>query len=392
MFRYFLSQPHQPFFALAMFNAIVAMLIFMLNYKGVLTLGLESKVFHIYTLIFLFFSNFLHGFLLTTFPRFNQYKDISQKFYKTLFLSSVVASLLFYVGVFFSFYALVAAMGFVVLIELAVSMQLHTIYNKGAAVDKRDSYWILTAKYFGVLGSGVFLFVVLASYFQFGNGKDFSPLAIYLSFYLYLVFLAFSVAQRMVPFFSHIFVNISNKFLQAVFALFVLHTLFSIGQQQIVVMVIDTFLGVLLFVEFAKWKLPLTSSPAILWVLHLALFWLPTAFIISSFSAAAEVFLHISTFALSAHLFAIGFLTTILLGFGSRVILGHSGRALEADKLTIALFYLTQVVVLSRVAYSLSVALNWNLEWLFDVSAGLWLVLFMVWAGKYMPYLFKKAQ
>ena len=84
-------------------------------------------------------------------------------------------------------------------------------------------------------------------------------------------------------------------------------------------MFIDLFLGLFLLREFISWKFTPLTSPAILWVLHLGLFWLPIALIISALSLALELLLGTSFYFLGTHLIALGFLTTILIGFGTRV-------------------------------------------------------------------------
>ena len=87
------------------------------------------------------------------------------------------------------------------------------------------------------------------------------------------------------------------------------------------------------------------------------------------------------------HLIAIGFLTTILIGFGTRVILGHSGQAPHADKFAIGLFWFVQVVVILRALFSVNIAFGWGLDFLFDISFTAWLILFLLWAWRYTKVL-----
>ena len=82
------------------------------------------------------------------------------------------------------------------------------------------------------------------------------------------------------------------------------------------------------------------------------------------------------------HLVALGFVTTVLIGFGTRVTLGHSGNMMITDEKTKILFYLTQIVVYMRLLYSVTAT-----PFLFDITVVLWIVLFGGWAIKYMPAL-----
>ncbi|MDQ1298430.1 MAG: uncharacterized protein QG558_969, partial [Campylobacterota bacterium] len=96
-----------------------------------------------------------------------------------------------------------------------------------------------------------------------------------------------------------------------------------------------------------------------------------------------EVYTQTSLLFIDAHLLALGFLTTVLIGFGTRVTLGHSGRAPHADRLTVALFVWTQVVVFARFALSVDSAFGGTHAWLFDAAGAGWIVLFGVWTLRY---------
>jgi len=147
--------------------------------------------------------------------------------------------------------------------------------------------------------------------------------------------------------------------------------------------IIDLLLSSYMFIEFRRWELKPFESPAILWVLHLALFWLPLAFLLSAISLSLELLLDTSFYFFNIHLLALGFLTTILIGFGTRVTLGHSGQSPHADKLATKIFWLTQIVVLLRALFSLNVGFNMEFNFLFDISISAWLILFLIWAVRY---------
>jgi uncharacterized protein involved in response to NO len=146
---------------------------------------------------------------------------------------------------------------------------------------------------------------------------------------------------------------------------------------------LDLLLGLYMYLEFRRWELKPFASEPILWVLHLALFWLPVAFLLSALSLVGELFLDLSFYFLNIHLLALGFLTTVLIGFGTRVTLGHSGQSPHADKLAVKLFWFIQVVVVLRALLSFNTAFNWEANFLFDISLGAWLILFLVWALRY---------
>jgi uncharacterized protein involved in response to NO len=377
--NYFLSQPHQPFFILGIVNAVVMMLIFALSYKGILSLEITSLSFHSYSLIFLVFTNFFTGFLFTTFPRFNQTQVIEKKYYSNIFYANIISSAIFLTGSIISHNVAIAGMLLTLISQFFIVVKLKNIYKTSMAADKSDSFWILNANYLGLFGNTLFI----ASEFI----SELLPSAINISFYLYLIFLAFSVGQRMIPFFSHSFAQKNEQFVKIVFALFILKSLFSSLEFKLGEIVVDLALAIYLLREFLRWNLHPIQSPPILWVLHLALFWLPVAFFISAISLTAEMFLDTSFYFLNLHLLAIGFLTTVLIGFGTRVTLGHSGQAPQADKLAMYIFYFIQIVVVLRAVFSLNIAFGWGANFLFDISFTAWLALFLLWGGRYAKVL-----
>ncbi len=379
--NYFLSQPHQPFFLLGIVNAVIMMLIFALSYKGVLTLDIASLNFHVYSLVFVVFTNVFTGFLFTTFPRFCQADVITKKYYVNVFYYTLAGSLLFLVGSFVSHMLMLFGMAVLFFSQVFMVLKLQEIYLHGKAADKKDAFWILSAEYFGLLGHFLFLEVELNRYI--GLDIELTPMAINISFYLYLIFLAFSVAQRMIPFFSHSFAVKNENFVKIIFVLFIFKSIFASLDIVVAEIVVDLLLGAYTLYEFRRWELPMFNSPAILWVLHLALFWLPTAFILSALSLSMELILGTSFYFLNIHLLAIGFLTTLLIGFGTRVTLGHSGQPPHADKFATNIFWFIQAVVLMRALFSVNIAFGWGLDFFFDISFSLWLVLFIAWGARY---------
>ena len=378
---YFLSQPHQPFFTLGIVGAIVMILIFALSYKGIFSLQTEILNFHVYTMVFIVFTNMFTGFLFTTFPRFCQAQVITKRYYKNIFYSTALGSTVFLIGSFLNHGLMFIGMILLFISQIFMMLKLRTIYKTGNAIDKKDAFWILNAQYFGILGHFLFLVIELQKYFSLN--LDLINIATNISFYMFLIFLAFSVAQRMIPFFSHSFAQKNKNFVKIIFVLFILKTIFANTDFKIVEIVVDLIIGSYMVLEFKRWELHPFNSPAILWVLHLALLWLPLAFLLSAISLTTEIFLDTSFYFLNIHLLAIGFLTTVLIGFGTRVTLGHSGQSPQADRLASNIFWFVQVVVLLRALYSINIAFGWGLNFLFDISFSAWLILFLVWGARY---------
>jgi uncharacterized protein involved in response to NO len=370
---YFFSQPHQPFFAFGVVNAAVFMLLFMLSYKGIISLTTTPNLFHAYSLIFAVFTPFFLGFLLTTFPRFSQTMPLEKSIYVTNFALLSAGVVLFLLGAIFSIYLIYAGVLLVFAAQLYTMTVFYQIYKGSPMPDLYDQRWIMIG-----FGSGIAANLLFFTGFL-SDSIEILTLAKLTGVYLYLTITAFSVGQRMIPFFSHVMIDKNEKLLPTLFGLFAFMIVFETFDLKIGFFFLF-IAGVILAKEILKWKLPFKNSEPILWILHLALFWLPAALIISGFASLAEMIFDKSFIYLGIHLVMLGFLTTVMIGFGTRVTLGHSGNNMIIDKTTKILFYLTQVIIYFRALYSFS-----GSSILFDITVTLWLILFTVWAVKYLP-------
>jgi uncharacterized protein involved in response to NO len=292
-----------------------------------------------------------------------------------------IGSALFFIASFLWAPMVVLSMLLLLFAHAMAIYTLYWVYKIGQAPIKQDPFWILVAH---TITIGVHLLWVIATIAELLLGSfEWLPLLSPIIVNLFFVFLTFSVAQRMIPFFSHSQETKTNYFVETVFGALILKTLFALFSWGWGEALISILLGLYLLREFLRWKLHPFHSPAILWMLHLALFWLPAALLLGGLIQILEMIYRIDFLFAGIHLLVLGFLTTILIGFGTRVTLGHSGQPPHADTLTIALFWWTQVVILSRFALSIDSAFGGSHVWLFDVASLGWIVLFILWGGRY---------
>jgi len=371
--EYFFSQPHQPFFAFGVINAILFMLIFMLSYKGIITLTTTANLFHAYSLIFGVFTPFFLGFLLTTFPRFSQTMPLEKSIYVTNFTLLFAGIILFLFGSIFSVYLIYAGIFLVLAAQIYTMIVFYQIYKNSPMPDLYDQKWIMIGFGSGIASNILFIIGFLSDSFEL------LTLAKQIAVYLYLTITALSVGQRMIPFFSHVMVDKNLKLLPTVFALFALFIVCEVFDLKIGFFFLFV-VGIILAKEIKRWNLPFANSEPILWILHLAIFWLPMALILGGFAELAELIFDKNFIYITIHLVMLGFLTTVMIGFGTRVTLGHSGNNMIIDKWTKILFYMTQIIIYFRALYSFS-----SLSVIFDITVTLWLILFISWSIKYLP-------
>ncbi|MFZ2890382.1 NnrS family protein [Sulfuricurvum sp.] len=386
--NYFLSQPHQPFFIFGVLWAIVSMVLFTLSHKGVIPLAVSENEFHLYSLAFIVFAQFFHGFLFTTFPRFCTSMTIAREVYTRIVWLYQIASVLFFIGSLVSPWMVLVAMCAGLFAHAMAIFTLHWVYKIGQSPLKQDPYWILVAHIIALFSH--LLWVIAYGFSLIWDFQGWFEFIVPIIVNFFFVFLTFSVAQRMIPFFSHSQEAKSPYFVEIVFGLLVLKTLLAMVAFGVGEATVSILLALYLIREFLRWKLHPFQSPAIVWILHLALFWLPAGLLIGGILQIIETLTSLDFLFAGVHLLVLGFLTTVLIGFGTRVTLGHSGQPPHADKLTILLFWWTQIIVLSRFALSVDTAFGASHGWLFDATGFAWILLFMIWSLRYGKILIRR--
>jgi uncharacterized protein involved in response to NO len=83
------------------------------------------------------------------------------------------------------------------------------------------------------------------------------------------------------------------------------------------------------------------------------------------------------------HALGIGFFTGMVVAMASRVTLGHSGRALEADDLTWRVLFGVNIAAVLRIAAEFTPGMAGGI--LNALAAATWLLSFLLWAWLYAP-------
>lgn len=379
--NYFFSQPHQPFFVLAFVNAIIGMIVFLLSYKNVIYFAGTPSIYHSYAITYLMFTPAFLAFLFTTFPRFSSTPPIEIKNYMRVFTFYYLGSILYLLGSIVTPVFSGAAMILLFIGHFRGVDMLRTMYKTTNMEDKQDMHWILLAMQLGLFSH--LLFIVSKLFYMPMTG-----LSIEISIYLYLFLLTFTIAQRMVPFFSHLMVEKNEKLLFIVFSLLALHILLE-GMVTHSSFIVDLALAYFIGKELLRWKLTFPHPDPLLFILHIGMYWIPVAFALSGLSNLLTLIISVNFLFLDIHILMLGFVFTMLIGFGTRVTLGHSGNTIQADKWVKMLIVWTQVVVVMRLLTSLVSAFGWDFSVLFDISAMAWIVMFTAWALRFFVVLIK---
>ena len=176
--------------------------------------------------------------------------------------------------------------------------------------------------------------------------------------------------------------------MKVVFALLILHIVLE-GLYTHSSFIVDILIGLLIGKELLRWKLQFPNPNPLLWILHTALYWVPVAFLLGGLTNLVSLLTGISFLAFDIHMLMLGFVFTILIGFGTRVTIGHSGNMMQATMWEKVLFNWTQVVVVMRLLVSVASAFGWNFMVLFDISATVWVIMFVLWAIRFFDVLIR---
>ena len=123
------------------------------------------------------------------------------------------------------------------------------------------------------------------------------------------------------------------------------------------------------------------GDPMIL-ILHVGYGWVIVGLLLLGVTA-----LNILPFSISLHAFTVGAIGSMTLGMMCRLALAHTGRNLNATKLTVLIFALLQCAAFMRV-FGLVIAPDITEQWLIG-SAMLWALCFFLYILIYVPILWK---
>jgi len=215
-------------------------------------------------------------------------------------------------------------------------------------------------------------------------------LALQGALWLFLLPIAFTVSHRMIPFFSGIVIK-DYEIYQPQWLLLtgvgaMLGHVIAATLAWPIAWIFDLALALLVTRLGFSWGLRRSLSVRLLSMLHIAFAWLALAAFLSTLQGLAIQFFGAQLFGRAPlHALGIGFLTSLLIAFASRVSLGHSGRGLVANQLTWLCFIGFQGVAILRVLADLPRSgVIWSSP-LYLAAAVLWLAAGVAWSAYYLP-------
>lgn len=135
-----------------------------------------------------------------------------------------------------------------------------------------------------------------------------------------------------------------------------------------------------------RWRGDKTLNEPIVAVLHAGYFWLALAFVMIGFTIVFPAFLDTSS---SLHVLTAGAVGTMTLAIMTRATLGHTGRGISANTMTILIYYLVVIGAVIRVT---AAYLPFDYILLLRIGGALWAAAFLLFGIVYGPMLAQRSR
>ncbi|MGI9245236.1 MAG: NnrS family protein [Steroidobacteraceae bacterium] len=335
---------------------------------------------HAFLMLFAVFPTIFFGFLFTVFPRWMNGPPVRQPEYLATALLLALGTVLWIAGTATGPRLLVAGGICTGLGLLAGLIALFRVLL-GAAQVVAHAVVVLIALCVQLVALAGFV-VGLAA------GNDFLlHFAVRSSLWGGLLPVFFAVCHRMIPFFSQgviaAYVPWRPRWvLIGVVTLAYLRLLLGLVGALAILPFVDAALFVLTALCALRWTSRAARGNPLLWSLYAGYAWLPLAVLLQTARDAS--FALAGTWALGrapVHALGMGFFGAMLVAMVTRVTMGHSGRPLRMDRVTLACFLALQAGALSRVLSEV-VSAPAAVQGFLLLSLALWLGAIGVWIGR----------
>jgi uncharacterized protein involved in response to NO len=203
--------------------------------------------------------------------------------------------------------------------------------------------------------------------------------------WLFLLPVFVVVCHRMIPFFTANVVPFVTAFrpgwlLAAMVGAPVAHGLVDAAGAPQWTFVVDAPAALLMLAVTLRWGFARTFVNRLLAMLHVGFLWFAIGFALAAVSPLMQLAGGAGLGLAPLHALTIGFASSLLVAMVTRVSCGHTGRTLQADTVTWALFLLLQVAAVARIVAELVPG-----PWAYAIAAGLFAASVVPWSAKYAP-------
>jgi uncharacterized protein involved in response to NO len=382
--------PHRFFFLLGAVQAVAVMAWWLLDLGGRYA-GLYAPFAwtvpppwgHAFLLTYTVFPFFMFGFLMTAMPNWTG-ESMPRRAHLHAGLPMALGVGLVYAG--FATDARVALAGVALLVGgwLAGAGMLASVV---AANRGRDPFAVwLTA----LMGVGALSAAAFGAWLATDEPR-YAAASRHAGIWLFLVPIFLTIEHRLVPFFSSRVIEGYALYrprwsLPLLGAAAAAHFALELAEARAWLWLVDAPMAAWVGFLAVKWGLKGSFRARLLVMLHLGVVAGAVAFALYALDSLVAAAGGAGAFGLAPlHALTIGYFAATTVAMVSRVSLGHSGRALEADALTWWAFLGTLATALVRAVADLWFVPPALRLWCSVAAAGMWLAVFVPWAARYVP-------
>lgn len=388
------AAPHRVMFLLGVTQIVLSLLWWTVDLLGryaqwypAVQWSVPPLYAHAFLMVYAVFPLFVFGFTMTAMPNWTG-QQVQRESWVVAGLLFAAGILLLYVGLSTDTRVATAGIGSFLAGWLVAWVALLKLVVGNRAKDKH-ALGIVFILAIGSIGVGLFGASLLT-----GNWF-YADVARRMGLWLFLLPLFMIVSHRLIPFFSSriiqnyvmyrphgsmtfLFAACSGHFLLEWFGLY--------AWTWAVDLPMSAWVGYLAL----RWGLAHSFRARLLAMLHSSLVMLSIALALYGIASLLALFGHPGVLGYAPlHALAIGYFAAKTVGMVSRVSLGHSGLALEADKLTWRCFQAVLLIALIRVLSELAFIPYAVRVALVILSAALWLAVLIPWSLSYAQLYFR---
>ncbi len=368
----------RPFFIAAGIWATLAVPFWLLNYFGIMIVidNFNILLWHQHEILYGFVAAAIAGFILTAIPNWTGRLPIKNKPLAILVFLWILGRVGFLTTAIFGTIT-TSLMDLPFLIVLVLLIMREIVSGK----NWRNLPVIILISFF-TLGN-------ILVHLQIHEIIDSAKLGIRLSTFVLSILLAL-IGGRIVPSFTRNWLaqNKANKFPRPFgnFDKISLISLVVFVFAQVIIphhqatSLLALLAGLLHGIRFIRWKVWMTLTEPLIWILHVGYMWLCVALVLIGFSGLTDFVPYTSSY----HALTVGAFSTMILAVMTRASLGHTGRTIKATLGTTTIFIFITIAAILRVCEPF---INESGTLILSLSGIFWTLSFALFIFIYFPIL-----
>ena len=368
----------RPFFIAAGIWATLAVPFWLLNYFGIMIVidNFNILLWHQHEILYGFVAAAIAGFILTAIPNWTGRLPIKNKPLAILVFLWILGRVGFLTtAIFGTITTSLMDLPFLIVLVLVIMREIVSGKNW------RNLPVIILISFF-TLGN-------ILVHLQIHEIIDSAELGIRLSTFVLSILLAL-IGGRIVPSFTRNWLaqNKANKFPRPFgnFDKISLISLVVFVFAQVIIphhqatSLLALLAGLLHGIRFIRWKVWMTLTEPLIWILHVGYMWLCVALVLIGFSGLTDFVPYTSSY----HALTVGAFSTMILAVMTRASLGHTGRTIKATLGTTTIFIFITIAAILRVCEPF---INESGTLILSLSGIFWTLSFALFIFIYFPIL-----